>query len=143
MELEEANVVTCCGVVPARPALEGPVAVVTQGTLGHAGLVAFTLADEPEDDLHLLREAQWLDLDGLRLALLGTFVCRDADVEGHLGEYAQPSNVSVLADLHEAECAVAYRTTADAADCLLSVHSGNCFTEMQHISLRFKGPSKV
>lgn len=48
-------------------------------------LVALTLTDEVEGNLHLLRESQRLYLDGLRLSLLWTALRFHADAERHLG----------------------------------------------------------
>lgn len=56
----------------AGSTLEGPITKMAEFTVLDAFLVAFTLTDEVEGDLHLLRESQGLYLDGLGLALFWT-----------------------------------------------------------------------
>ena len=51
----------------AGSTLVGP--VVAGWTVLNAVLVAFTFTDEVQGNLHFLREAQGLDLNGLRLAI--------------------------------------------------------------------------
>lgn len=50
-----------------------------------AVLVALALADEVEDDLHLLRKSQGFDLDDLRFAFFGAALRCHADAERDLG----------------------------------------------------------
>lgn len=64
----------------------GAVAMVAEVTVHDAVLVALTLTDEVEDDLHLLCESQGLYLDRLRLALLWTGLGCHTDAEYHLTE---------------------------------------------------------
>lgn len=72
-------------VSPAASTLKRPVAVVTPVTVLDAVFVTFTLADEVEHDLHLLGEAQGLDLNALRFALFGAALSRDVNGERNLG----------------------------------------------------------
>jgi len=58
---------------------------VAERTVLDAVLVAVTLADEVEDNLHLLRKSQGLYLDDLRLALFRTALGRHTDAEQDLG----------------------------------------------------------
>lgn len=53
--------------------------------VGLAFLGAFALADEVEHNLHLLGEAQGLDLNHLRFALRWTLLGLDGNLKGHLG----------------------------------------------------------
>lgn len=69
----------------AGSALVGPVTKVAERTVLDTLLVAFTLTDEVERDLHLLCESQGLYLDGLGLALFGTALRCHADGEHDLG----------------------------------------------------------
>lgn len=72
-------------VSPAGSTLKRPVAVMTHVTVLDAVFVTFTLADEVEHDLHLLGEAQGLDLNALRFALFGAALSRDVNGERYLG----------------------------------------------------------
>lgn len=47
-------------------------------------ICTLTVANEVENHLHLLCEAQWFDFDGLALALCWTFVSFDGNLEEHL-----------------------------------------------------------
>ena len=69
----------------AGSALVGPVTEGAERTVLDAVLVALTLTDEVEGDLHLLGESQGLYLDGLRLALFRTALGRHADAKHDLG----------------------------------------------------------
>lgn len=55
-------------------------------TVVDAVLVALALADEVEDDFHLLCKSQGFDLDGLRLASFGAALRCHTDAERDLGE---------------------------------------------------------
>lgn len=55
-------------------------------TVADGVLVALALADEVEDDFHLLCKSQGFDLDGLTLAFFGAALRCHADVECDLGE---------------------------------------------------------
>lgn len=55
-------------------------------TVLDAVLVALALADEVEDDFHLLRKSQRFDLDDLSFAFFGAALRCHADVERDLGE---------------------------------------------------------
>lgn len=55
-------------------------------TVLDAVLVALALADEVEDDFHLLCKSKGFDLDGLRLAFFGAALRCHADVECDLGD---------------------------------------------------------
>lgn len=66
---------------PAGSTLKRPVAVMTHVTVLDAVFVTFTLADEAEQDLHLLGEAQGLDLNAFRFVLFGAALSRDINVE--------------------------------------------------------------
>ena len=68
----------------AGSTLVGPVSKVAEVTVLDALLVALTLTDEVEDDLHLLCESQRLYLNGLRLALFGTALRCHADGKQYL-----------------------------------------------------------
>lgn len=69
----------------AGSTLVGPVSKVAERTVLHAVLVAFTLTDEVEGNLHLLCESQGLDLDGLRFAFFRTALRGHADAKCDLG----------------------------------------------------------
>ena len=68
----------------AGSALVGAVAEVAVFAVGDAAGAAAAVTDEVQRDLHLLVEAQRLDLNGLRLALLGTARGCHVDGERHL-----------------------------------------------------------
>ncbi len=57
---------------------------MTHVTVLDAVFVTFTLADEVQQDLHLLGEAQGLDLNALRFALFGAALSRDVNGERNL-----------------------------------------------------------
>ena len=69
----------------AGSTLVGAVTEMAEFTVLDAVLVAFTLTDEVEGNLHLLCESQGLDLDGFRLALLGTALRCHNDAKHDLG----------------------------------------------------------
>lgn len=72
------------GVVLAGSTLEDPISTVTLGTLRLSLRSTLTVADEVQDDLHLLGEAQWFDLDGFVPAVGWTFVSLHRNLEEHL-----------------------------------------------------------
>jgi len=68
----------------AGAALEGAVALVAHVAVGRPLGGALAVADEVQDDLHLLVEAQGFDLDDLRLAVRRTLLGLDGNLEGNL-----------------------------------------------------------
>lgn len=80
----------------ARSTLEGPVAVVAIRTVGHSFCGALAVADEVQDDLHLLSEAQRFNFNGLTLVMGRTLLSFNGNLEGHLettGEFIGPSRL--------------------------------------------------
>lgn len=73
----------------AGTTLVGSVAKVAELTVLDAVLVAVTLADEFEGNLHLLCKSQGLYLDGVRLALFRAALRCHTDVERDLGMKAE------------------------------------------------------
>lgn len=69
----------------AGSTLIGPVSKVAKRTVLNSLLVAFTLTDEVEGNLHLLCESQGLDLDGLRFAFFRTALRGHTDAKCNLG----------------------------------------------------------
>lgn len=70
--------------LPAGPTFEGAVPAMAPRAVRLAVLLAGTLTDEAKQDLHVLVEAQGLDLDGVLLVVLQAFLCCDIDGESHL-----------------------------------------------------------
>lgn len=80
----------------AGSTLEGPVALVALLTVGLSLCGALTVADEVQNYLHLLSEAQWFNFNGLGLAVQRTLLGFNGNLERHLearGEYTGSSNL--------------------------------------------------
>lgn len=75
------------GFVPASSALVRPVPVAADLAVVDGFTVAVALADEVEDNLHLLCESQGLYLDNLRIGFVWTTFRGDADVKMDLKEH--------------------------------------------------------
>lgn len=74
-----------CTFLLAGSTFVGPIARAADWTVLDAVLVALTLTDEFEDDLHLLCKSQGLDFNDLRLALFGTALRCHTDAKRDLG----------------------------------------------------------
>lgn len=78
----------------ARSTLEGP--VVALRTVGHATFGALAVADEVQDYLHRLREAQKSNFNGLTVSMCRTLLSFNGNLEGHLettGVFIGPSRL--------------------------------------------------
>lgn len=77
----------------ARSTLEGPVAIVAVWTVGHSLCGTLAVADEVQDYLHLLSEAQRFNFNGLTLVVCRTLLSFNGNLESHLettGEFMGP-----------------------------------------------------
>ena len=72
------------GPLLAGSTLKDPVSVVTFGTFRLSAGSARTVADEVQDELHLLGEAQRFDLNASAPAVSWTFVGLNRNLEKHL-----------------------------------------------------------
>lgn len=80
----------------AGSTLEGPVALVALLTVVLSFCGALAVADEVQNYLHLLSEAQWFDFNGLCLAMWWTLLSFDGNLERHLetrGEFIGSANL--------------------------------------------------
>lgn len=80
----------------ARSTLEGPVAIIAFRTVGHSLCGARAVADEVQDHLHLLSEAQRFNFNGLALVMCRALLSFDGNLESHLettGEFIGPSKL--------------------------------------------------
>lgn len=69
----------------AGSTLEGPVALVALLTVGLSFCGTLAVADEVQNYLHLLCEAQRFNFNGLRLAMRWTLLGFNGNLERHLG----------------------------------------------------------
>lgn len=72
------------GCLLAGSTLKDPVSIVTLGTFLLSVCSTRTVADEVQDDLHLLGEAQRFDRNGFAPAVIWTFVSLNRNLEKHL-----------------------------------------------------------
>lgn len=68
----------------AGPTLERPVAIVALLTLGFSFCGTLTVADEVQNDLHLLSETQRFNFNGLALAVRWTLLSFNGNLEKDL-----------------------------------------------------------
>lgn len=73
----------------AGSTLEGPVALVAFLTVGLSVCGALTVADEVQNNLHLLSEAQWFNFNRLGLAVQRTLLGFNGNLEKHLEARAE------------------------------------------------------